>query len=47
VLTIPATIVQSTLALRFVADPIGGRAPAATEEITVTPGDQVVLTIQP
>ena len=47
VLTIPSTIVQSTLALRFVADPIGGRAPAATEEITVTPGDQVVLTIQP
>jgi hypothetical protein len=47
VLTIPSTIVQSTLALRFVADPIGGRSPAATEEITVTPGDQVVLTIPP
>jgi hypothetical protein len=47
VLRIPATIVQSTLALRFIADPIGGRGAAATEEITVTPGDQVVLTIQP
>ena len=47
VLTIPSTIVQSTLALRFVADPIGGRSSSATEEITVTPGDQVVLTIPP
>jgi hypothetical protein len=47
VLTIPASIVQTTQSLRFVADPIGGRTPAATEEITVTPGDQVVLTIPP
>jgi len=46
-LTIPATIVPSLISLRFVADPIGGRAPAATEEITVSPGDEVVLTIPP
>jgi len=47
VLTIPSSIVQSLMSLRFVADPIGGRTPAATEEITVSPGDQVVLTIPP
>ena len=47
VLTIPASIVQTIMTLRFVADPIGGRAPAATEEISVSPGDQVVLTIPP
>ena len=47
VLTIPATIVQSMMTLRFVADPIGGRTPPATEEISVAPGDQVVLTIPP
>jgi hypothetical protein len=47
VLTIPASIVQTIMTLRFVADPIGGRSPAATEEISVSPGDQVVLTIPP
>jgi hypothetical protein len=47
VLTIPASVVQTAMTLRFVADPIGGRAPAATEEISVSPGDQVVLTIPP
>lgn len=47
VLTIPATIVQSAISLRFIADPIGGNAPSASEEINVQPGDQVVLTIPP
>jgi hypothetical protein len=47
VLTIPSSVVQSLMTLRFIADPIGGRAPGATEEISVSPGDQVVLTIPP
>ena len=47
VLTIPPSIVQSLMTLRFIADPIGGRTPPATEEISVAPGDQVVLTIPP
>ena len=47
VLTIPASVVPSLVTLRFVADPIGGRTPTATEEISVAPGDQVVLTIPP
>ena len=47
VLTIPSSIVQSMMTLRFIADPIGGRTPPATEEISVAPGDQVVLTIPP
>jgi hypothetical protein len=47
VLTIPTSIVQSMMTLRFIADPIGGRTPPATEEVSVSPGDQVVLTIPP
>ena len=47
VLTIPASVVQSLMTLRFIADRIGGRTPPATEEISVAPGDQVVLTIPP
>ena len=46
-LTIPAVVMQGITSLRFIADPIGGNAPPATEEITVTPGDQIVLTIPP
>jgi hypothetical protein len=33
--------------LRFIADPIGGARPSVSEEITVAPGDSVVLTIPP
>lgn len=47
VLTIPPSIVQGSLSLRFVADPIGGRAPSATQEIAVNAGDEVQLTIPP
>lgn len=47
VLTIPPMIVQTLTSIRFIADPIGGNRPPATEEINVTPGDQVVLTIPP
>ena len=46
-LTIPTSMVQAGTTLRFVADPIGGRAPAATQEVSVSPGDEVQLTIPP
>lgn len=43
---IPATLVQPGGTLRFLADPIGGRAQPTTEDIVVFPGDQLVLKIQ-
>jgi hypothetical protein len=46
-LTIPASVVGAVTALRFIADPIGAARPPVTEEITVSPGDQVVLMIPP
>jgi hypothetical protein len=47
VLNIPTSVVQSSQSLRFVADPIGGRGRSTTEEVSVSPGDQVLLTIPP
>ena len=45
--TIPASIVSGVTAIRFIADPIGAPRQPVTEEITVSPGDRVVLTIPP
>jgi hypothetical protein len=44
---IPSVLVSGLTPLRFVADPIGGRRASVSEEITVAPGDTVVLTIPP
>ena len=44
---IPSVLVTGLTPLRFVADPIGGRRASVSEEITVAPGDTVVLTIPP
>jgi hypothetical protein len=44
---IPQTLITGLTPLRFVADPIGGRRASVSEEITVAPGDTVVLTIPP
>ena len=33
--------------LRFVTDPIGGNRASVSQEITVLPGDTVVLTVPP
>jgi len=44
---IPSNLMAGITALRFIADPIGGRANPVTEEITVAPGDQVVVYIPP
>ena len=46
-LTIPRTMVNGLTPLRFVADPIGGRRASVSQEITVAPGDTVVMTIPP
>jgi hypothetical protein len=46
-LTIPARLIFGLTPLRFMADPIGGRATPVTQEITVQPGDTVVLQIPP
>lgn len=47
VFTIPPSFVQTLTQLRFLADPIGGRGAPVSEEITVSPGDEVTLTIPP
>jgi hypothetical protein len=46
-LTIPRTMVNGLTPLRFVADPIGGRRASVSQEISVAPGDTVVMTIPP
>ena len=46
-LTIPANLIFGATALRFQADPIGGSRAPISSEITVSPGDEVVLTIPP
>ena len=45
--TIPPSIVGAVTALRFLADPIGAPRAPVSEEVTVSPGDRVVLTIPP
>ena len=44
-LVVPTVLMSGLTPLRFVADPIGGRRASVSEEITVAPGDTVVLTI--
>lgn len=44
---IPSRLIFGITPLRFQADPIGGRAAPVSQEITVQPGDTVVLRIPP
>lgn len=46
-LTIPAYLLNGVAQLRFVCDPIGGGRTPVSEEITVNPGDQLVMIINP
>jgi hypothetical protein len=46
-LTIPRDIVASAARLRFLADPVGSNRTPVSEEFSVRPGDEVVLTIPP
>ena len=47
VLEIPSYLVQFPTPLRFIADPIGSSRTPVSDEITVNPGEEVVLTIPP
>ena len=47
VLTIPEYLVRFATPLRFLADPIGGNRGPVSSEITVNPGDEVVLQVPP
>jgi hypothetical protein len=47
VFNVPAGLMNGLTQLRFIADPIGGVRPSVSEEITVAPGDSVVLQIPP
>ncbi len=44
---IPPSLISGLTPLRFIADPIGGRRASVSQEITVSPGDTVLLTIPP
>lgn len=46
-LNIPSVLITGLTPLRFIADPIGGQRASVSQEITVAPGDTVVLTIPP
>ena len=46
-LDVPHGLVSGLTPLRFIADPIGGTRASVSEEITVAPGDTVVMTIPP
>jgi hypothetical protein len=43
--TIPPNLLFGTTALRFQADPIGGSRTPISQEISVSPGDEVILLI--
>jgi hypothetical protein len=46
-LRVPSSLISGLTPLRFIADPIGGRRNSVSQEITVAPGDTVVLQIPP
>jgi hypothetical protein len=46
-LIIPPQYVFGATAMQFLADPIGSRATPVSDRITVSPGDEVQLTIPP
>lgn len=45
--TLPRYLVRTIVPLRFQADPIGSNRAPVSDEITVVPGDEVVLRIPP
>ena len=47
VLTIPKVLVQPLTQLQFIASPIAGQRQPISEEVTVSPGDQIGLIIPP
>jgi hypothetical protein len=47
VFKIPPSLIFGISTFRFIADPIGSRRLPVTEEISVTPGDEITMTIPP
>lgn len=45
--TIPPSLVTGTVTLFFIADPIGSTRASVSQEIAVSPGDEVGLVIPP
>jgi hypothetical protein len=45
--TLPKYLVRSLTSIRFQADPIGSARAPVSDEITVSPGDEVTLRIPP
>lgn len=45
--TLPPGLLGGMSTLRFVADPIGSNRASVSQEITIAPGDTVVMTIPP
>ena len=46
-LKLPRTVVNGVTQLRFLIVPIGGNRPEISEEITVNPGEEIVLRVLP
>ncbi|MES2176512.1 MAG: hypothetical protein V4550_01510 [Gemmatimonadota bacterium] len=46
-LLIPANLIFGSTSLRFQADPIGGNRQSVSQEVSVSPGDEVTLIIPP
>jgi hypothetical protein len=44
---IPGYLIQAGATLRFIADPIGGSRKPVSDELLVSPGDSLTLTIPP
>ena len=44
---LPKYLARTLTTLRFLADPIGGNRSPVSEEITVSPGDEITLRIPP
>ena len=45
--TIPSSLMTGTVTLHFIADPIGSQRQSVSQEIAVSPGDEVGLVIPP
>lgn len=45
--TIPRRFTTGPVLVRFLADPVGGRALPISEDITVEPGDEITMRIPP
>lgn len=46
-LTVPARYSRTAGTVRFLADPVGGRALPITQDINIGPGDEVLMRITP